>query len=439
MLEDIPRSGPKLADEIRQIGQEIKDRAETKLNDLYPKDRDGATPIAYLWARTVRCEASGCGAEIPLVRSFWLCNKKTRLKALRTTVVRSQTKPPRLELDIFQPKSERDVRGGTITRAKATCPCCGVVLPPERVCSQLSEQRGGADVVFDDKGRRISGARMMAVVILKPGIRGRDYRLPTKGDYAAVHDAQSRLVELVDKWEQVSNDELCPVPDEPMPPIGTLGFRVQRYGMLQWDDLFTARQKVALSTFVNEIAATRYPLKNPSLLAIGKLIDLGNGLCGWMPEQECPSAVFKLGRVKMSWDFVEGCPLGESSGSFAKCVGNLAAGVVATNVPGVEPGQAIQAMAQDSPMPDDSGSLYFTDPPYYDAIPYADLSDAFLVWMKRADHAHPLLRDPFDPHNALSPKDQEAVQDDTKKVLITTQAKRNLSSRSGIGGVRSAT
>src|SRR6266850_7985997 len=87
MLEDIPRHGPKLAEDLRRIGAEIKRQAEKELADLYPKDPDGATPIAYLWARTVRCESPNCGTEIPLVRSFWLCRKASRRRALRHRIV----------------------------------------------------------------------------------------------------------------------------------------------------------------------------------------------------------------------------------------------------------------------------------------------------------------------------------------------------------------
>ena len=75
MLEDIPRHGANLAEELRKAGAEIKAQAEMELADLYPMDPDGSTPIAYLWARTVRCEAPNCGAEIPLMRSMWLCRK----------------------------------------------------------------------------------------------------------------------------------------------------------------------------------------------------------------------------------------------------------------------------------------------------------------------------------------------------------------------------
>ncbi len=88
MLEDIPRHGPELAEELRRVGAEIKREAEKELAELYPKDEDGAIPIAYLWARTVRCEAPNCGAEIPLVRSFWLCKKANRKRALRYKIIK---------------------------------------------------------------------------------------------------------------------------------------------------------------------------------------------------------------------------------------------------------------------------------------------------------------------------------------------------------------
>jgi putative DNA methylase len=84
LLEDIPRHGPELADELRKVGKQIKEQAEKELAEFYPPDPDGAKPIAYLWARTVRCESPNCGAEIPLMRSFWLSKKANRRRALRT-------------------------------------------------------------------------------------------------------------------------------------------------------------------------------------------------------------------------------------------------------------------------------------------------------------------------------------------------------------------
>ena len=253
MLEEIPRHGPGLADELRRVGGEIKAAAEKELAGLYPADSDGATPIAYLWARTVRCEAPNCGAEIPLMRSFWLCKKARRKRALRANVVRVEGELPRVEFKIFEPVADKEVRAGTVARAKATCVCCGAVMPPERVRAQLPAQRGGADVNFDDRGHRTGGASLLAVVTRKRGEVGRQYRLPADRDYAPVHAARTRVAGLLDDWERSGRGKLCPVPDEPLPPIGTLGFRVQRYGMSRWGDLFTPRQKAALVKLVDVI------------------------------------------------------------------------------------------------------------------------------------------------------------------------------------------
>jgi hypothetical protein len=125
-----------------------------------------------------------------------------------------------------------------------------MVLPPNRVRAQMAKQRGGADVIFDAKGNLIGGARMTAVVILHPGIQGRHYRLPTDSDYKAVWKAQKRVQEILDQWERNRRTGPCPVPDESTPAGGGSGagraFSVQKYGMMTFGDLFTARQKLAL-------------------------------------------------------------------------------------------------------------------------------------------------------------------------------------------------
>ncbi len=417
MLEDIPRHGPELAEELRRVGGEIKKQAEKELAKFYPKDADGAVPIAYLWARTVRCESPNCGAEIPLMRSFWLCKKSNRKKALRLRVVRPKAMPPGVEFEIFEPKTDKDVHGGTVTRARATCPCCNMVLPPERVRAQLSEQRGGANVIFDSKGKRIGGARMLAVVTLAPGVQGRNYRLPTESDYEAVWKAQKRLKAILDEWEQGGRKGLCPVPDEPLPPIGTLGFRVQRYGMLQWGDLFTARQKMALKTLAR--AAYNRPqtgddaIRSTMAMVVGRCADYGSSGVIWAEAGEFVAHTFGRQALPIVWDFAEAVPWSDSSGNLNGAIDWTARVIEAW--PGSNAGQLQSADATQHPLPDEAAQVWFTDPPYYDAVPYADLSDYFLVWLKRALPDHPLLRDPFDPANPLAPKMREAVQDETKK------------------------
>lgn len=183
LLEDIPRHGPELAEELRRVGKQIKQAAEKELAEFYPDDPDGAKPIAYLWARTVRCETPNCGAEIPLVRSFWLSKKANRRRALRHRCVRPKGETPRAEFEIFEPLTEAEFQKGTVTRAKATCICCNITLAPDRVRAQLREQRRGSDVIFDKAGKRTGGALLLAVVTLLTGTQGRDYRLPTNRHY----------------------------------------------------------------------------------------------------------------------------------------------------------------------------------------------------------------------------------------------------------------
>lgn len=414
MLEDIPRRGVDLAEELRHAGSQIQAAATKQLAQFYPPDADGAKPIAYLWARTVRCESPQCGAEIPLTRSFWLCKKTSRRKALRYEVARPQRGVPHVTFEVFEPKRESDVpSSGTVSRAKATCLCCGVTISPDRVRAQLAEQHGGADVVFDERGRRVGGAFLLAVVTLRSGTGGRQYRVPTARDYEAVLKAQQQLTQILSNWERSGRQGFCPVPDEPLPPIGTLGFRVQRYGMLRWGDMFTARQNLALSTYANLLSSLGSEHRGLTL-AFGKLVDLANSLCPWEPVAECPRQVMNQGRVKPPWDFGEGVPLSESSASFEVCLDNHVAGVL--SVAGhYQAGQVAQAMAQHNPLPDDSASVCFTDPPYYDAIPYSDLSDFFLTWFKRARPADRELQYEFEAGNPLAPKCPEIVHDETKK------------------------
>jgi putative DNA methylase len=411
MLEDIPRQGLGWPEQLELAGANIKQQADNELAEVYPKDSDGAKPIAYIWARTVRCEAPNCGAEIPLIRSLWLCKKTSRKRALRLRVERAQNTTPRVAFELFEPNHDHEVSSGTVARAKATCICCSAVLSPERVRAQLHAQRGGADVVFDAKWRRLGGAQLLAVVTLHSGEIGRHYRLPTENDYESVQKAQARINTMLAAWEHAGSNGMCPVPDEPLPPIGTLGFRVQRYGMLKWGDLFTARQKLSLTVVADAVRKSNQPAL---VLALGKLADLSTSGCLWHTKNECPNQVLTTARVKPFWDFAEGVPTSGSSGSIEVCIEKLIGGICSAYV-GSNAGNVTSAAAQAIPLPDEAADIWFVDPPYYDAVPYADLSDLFFVWFKRALPGNTLLRDPLDSENPLSPKRQEAVQDETRK------------------------
>ena len=199
---------------------------------------------------------------------------------------------------------------------------------------------------------------------------------------------------------------------------GTLGFRVQRYGMLEWGDLFTARQKVALASIAHLIGInSNETASRLAALALGKTADLSNAGAPWKPGAECPVHMLSSQKIPPFWDWAEAVLTADSSGSFFSAYERSTTALenafgYSYAAGSVQSGDA----ASLGGLPDDGVGVWFTDPPYYDAVPYADLSDFFLVWLKRALPQHPLLRDPFDPTNPLTPKQREAVQDKTKHV-----------------------
>ncbi len=419
VLESMPRHIEEMIDTLPSIGASIRAAAIEALRELYPPDTEGSEPAAYLWARSVRCEAPHCGAEIPLVRSFWLAKRAHRRRALRYEVARTYGSVPTLRLEVFEPTRESDVPPGTVSRAKATCPCCDSVLSPDRVRAQLAAQSGGSDVQFDSRGRRIGGAMLIAVATVAPGTDARCYRVATADDYATVLKSQRLLHEMLERWDQDGRRGLCPVPDEPTPEGGGSGagraFSVQNYGMLRWRDVFTARQLVAMSIFCrlshDHVPETTRPLV---ALLISKVIDLNNALTVWHNVGERPAHMLSRWAIPMKWDFVEPVPISEFSGSLDTALARTMHLLRDFSVR--KPASLVtQADACEQILPDESVSVWFTDPPYYDAIPYADLSDFFYVWLRRALPHHPLLRDASDPSNPLTPKVNEAVQDERRR------------------------
>jgi putative DNA methylase len=415
MLEDIPRHGPELAEALRRSGKEIKYAAEKELAEFYPTDPDEAKPIAYIWARTVRCEAPNCGAEIPLMRSFWLCKKGSRKRALKPNVTHPKGLPPLVEFEIYEPASDREVQSSTVSRAKARCLACNSVLAPERVRAQLSAQRGGADVIFNENGERVGGARFLAVVTLGGRTLGRHYRLPTERDYQAVFKAANRLKQVI---AASPPSEGSPVPDEPTPAGGGSGagraFSVQRYGMMTFGDLFTSRQKLSLICLLKHVMRVCGIDHAFPALVFSKHVELVSANCPWEPIAECPRKTFNMQALTIRWEFAESVVTSESSGGYIKTVEN-----VLSNLESIGwnwgSGNFELADACDHPLPDDSASVWFTDPPYYDAVPYSDLSDFFFVWLKRALPGQSLMRDPYDRTNLVTPKTREIVQDETKR------------------------
>ena len=176
--------------------------------------------------------------------------------------------------------------------------------------AQLAAERGGADVIFDAEGLRTGGARMTAVVTIKPGQAGRHYRLPADADYEAVRKAQERVAQVLKEWELGGKQGLCPVPDEPTPAGGGSGagraFSVQRYGMMQWGDLFTARQKAALVELLNTVRNGTTDGFISGLACAFNRVSMSNMSCTrWNAVAEKMQHTFGRQALPMVWDFAE--------------------------------------------------------------------------------------------------------------------------------------
>lgn len=407
VLEYIPKYGQNLADEVRKWGEWVKVEAEKELAEFYPKDPDGATPIAYLWARTITCEGPGCGAEVPLIRSMWLAKKKNRSVALRMV---PDHEAHRVGFEIIENPNPKEVQGGTVKRGSATCPICGYTTPVKSVRKQLKARRGGA-----------ADARLFCVVTTRPGQQGRFYRLPTERDFEAVR----RAVEELERQKAAWDGDLSLVPDEPTPMGGGSGagraFSQRIYGMDNWGDLFTPRQALALTTLAGLVQRAGEEIREKSnagcadalqtylSIVLNKQADYNSSLCTWVPSGEFIGHTFTRQALSMVWDFSETVFFVDASGSFSNAI-DWVAKVIEVNDLNSCSAFVSKNSAQNCILPDDGADVFVTDPPYYDAIPYADLSDFFYVWLKRTLPPAParMFRDD------QAPKDEECIVDEVK-------------------------
>lgn len=391
VLEYIPKYGEELAAEVRKWGEWVRERAEEELAEFYPPDPDGATPIAYLWARTITCEGPGCGAEVPLIPSLWLSKRSTRDAYLRLEVDQEAR-----TVDLSVVEGNDGDPGGTTRRGAATCPVCGYTTPVESVRSQLKARHGGAE-----------DARLVAVRRDDPLSGERGYRTATGSDRQAA-------IVAAEKFAARMSSAPAGFPTEPLPPQGALGFRVQRYGIERWVQLFTPRQALAIETFARYVSNISEHFDDPTralaiqsclTMAIARLADYNSSLCGKNPTGGRGLVhTFGLHALHMVWDFMETNPFNEIAANWATGVDAVAG--FAEALPRVEGhGAAEQVDAAQLPLPDESAQVVFTDPPYYDAVPYADLSDFFYVWMKRSLPGTTLTSD------LLVPKKEEILVD----------------------------
>ncbi len=387
-----------LLDDVEKWGNWVLEEARKEIGRFYPPDEDGSIPVGYIWARTIPCQNPACGAEIPLMRQFWLAKKEDKKVSLYPYVEGKKVKFKIVGTGYEKMPKDFNPEKGTVSRAIVVCPVCG-------------------STIDDDTTRKLfqsgqAGQRMIAVVLHHPGRSGKKYRLATDKDIKVYKEAeeylQKKRQELYEKWG------FDPVPDELIPLMsGT--FNVPLYGIKKWSDLFNSRQKLALITFIEKVKSVYKKLVESGCeegyakavvsylaLMISKLKDWNSVLSVWRPDQERNEHVFNRQALPMVWDFGERNPFkGEliSPHAIVPIIENCAA----------FDGSFIAVMEGSSkalPYSDNYFDAVFTDPPYYNNVPYADLSDFFYVWLKRlvGDLYPELFTTP------LTPKKEEIVE-----------------------------
>lgn len=411
VLEYIPKYGQRLADEVRKWGEWIKQEAEKELAEFYPKDRDGATPIAYLWARTIQCEGPGCGAEVPLIRSLWLAKKSNRSVALQL-VPRPRAK--RVDFQIIvkrrggwvdqetpQTKIENPKFDGTVARGSATCPCCGYTTGLPQVKKQLQAKSGGT-----------ANARMV-VVMAEPQDGGQtSYKIPHEKDEKATRAAENKLAKL----SNTPVNGVSAVPDESTTGYHVFVNRGPLYGMNRWRDYYTPRQALALATFSRLIQTVPDRFEKESerglgvavstclAFALDKCADYLNSCTNWMPRGTV-GHLFARQAIPMTWDFPEANPISNFHCAWGQTYEWPAMVCEDLDKAHLHEGHVERVSATAHNLPDDSAHALITDPPYYYSVQYADLADFFYVWLKRSigKHHHELFSLPE------TPKDEEII------------------------------
>jgi putative DNA methylase len=400
------RGAQGLAEDVRYYGAWMREEASRRIGHLYPKatlpDGGKATVIAWLWARTVRSpDPAAKGAMVPLVSSFLLSSKEGKKAWVEPVIDGAAPEGWRFEIRsgaLAKAEEERLKKGTKTSRGNFACLLTGAAIPEE-----WNRAEGQA--------KRL-GTRLMAIVA--EGRRERVYMTST-----ADHEAIARTA--APQWEP--DGELA---------AKALGFRVPAYGLTRWADLFTPRQLAALTTFSDLVAEVREMavadardagLPDDSIrlhsggagasayadavatylaFAVDKASDRNTTLCAWESKMDRMRNTFGRQALSMVWDYTETNPLSGAGGDIAGTAHAVFEVLNRMDSEGASSVAQIDAAKNSFPV---RPIVISTDPPYYDNIGYADLSDFFYVWLRRSLSG--IWPDLFRRLN--TPKDRELV------------------------------
>ena len=382
-----------LAEDVRYYGQWMRDEAERRIGHLYPQveitekmvaERPDLgrykgrklTVIAWLWARTVKSpNPAFADVEVPLASTFMLSTQKGKEAYVEPVI---EGRGYRFTVKVGAPPDSDAAKAGTKLSRGANFRCL------------MSGSPITGDYIKAEGQAKRMGARLMAIVA--EGERGRVYLAPTVEQEEAARRAIPEWRPDIEFFQQA------------------LGFRVGNYGMKKWGDLFTPRQLVALTTFSDLVAEARARVERDTIVAglpddstplrhggsgakayaeavgvylafaVSKMTNIGSSIASWMSDRGAFRETFARQAIPMTWDFAEANTFADMGGSFAIAIEKGA--MVIDAFPSSVASFAVQADAASQTVSD--GKLVSTDPPYYDNIGYADLSDFFYVWLRRS-------------------------------------------------------
>ena len=411
-----------LTDHVRSWGQWIWGHARKDLVQYYPMI-DNKITVAYLWTRTIPCyDQKQCGATIPLLKTLWLCKKaektipdtpenrirpdflrikkqkkhnKVVINAKRALKLCPDPDTKCIDFEIVTPRNLEDIKKPT-----TACPFCESQQPDDYI------KRCGHDGKLK--------AQITAVVYQEE--YGKEYRSPAKEE---IEQAERSIEDL----EAIANKIPYGIPGEPLPSKErhrAVGSQLPDYGFKTWSDLFTDRQLLALMTFVQWTHAAQREMENfgyprewieaiNGYLAccFDRMLVHNSSLVYWLLKPQAIGHTFVRYALPMTWDFSEGAIPNEVRGSYHICLDRILASIkmISKVHIGKAPNCVISRQSAADPINMEVDAI-ITDPPYYDAIPYADLSDFFYVWLRR------ITRDQFSEfiENILTPKQKELVQ-----------------------------
>lgn len=388
-----------LIHDIEHWANWILGRAKEKIGHLYPSGKDGSPIVGYLWARTAPCSNPSCRGDIPLLRSLVVCDLRNGQK--RVALIMDVDKiTKKVQFGIAKDKVIKQTDGTMQNRGNVLCPFCNQITP-----------------VADLRTAGLSGTMGECMVaVMTAGRNGKEYRAVEDCDVKAYSQALSMHAEspneliLPEINSDAAEDDIS----------NSTGIRVHLYGMKTWGSLFNRRQLVVMQTFIkclhDALLKMRTEIGNEEYrralvvylgLWISRIAQRGSSAGIWHTRQETFEHPFGRQAIPMNWDYPEANPLllatnGVLAVSFMSAF--LKREALLREV--TFPAHILCTDAATISMPERMNvELVVTDPPYFDAIAYGDLSDYFYIWLKRAlaDEMPEVFMTP------LTPKSEEAT------------------------------